>query len=100
MDIEVSGEDDIVVIRFLNESENFPVNNSKVIVLHPDISQLDVGAKGVAYGKLACTEFIDVESGVLSLKIRVRRPGATTSIMIAKEGWAKQVTIGVLLDGQ
>ena len=84
-------------LRFMVEGESKPPKNSLGIVVHQSAKQPD-GVPGFAYGKLNWSELQDAETGEPQINLKIRRPGAATSLKMTKMEWEVFSGIGVLVD--
>ncbi|WP_419645103.1 hypothetical protein [Thiolapillus sp.] len=67
------------------------------MVAHPDLSQPD-GVPGFAHGELGWSELQDAETGEPRINLKVRRPGAATSLQLSKSEWEAFSGIGTVVE--
>ena len=82
-------------VRFLSEGDRKPSKNTWVVMARDGLRQPDVVA-GFAYGRLSWSELQDAETGESVINVKIRRPGASTSIRMPKSEWEGFSAIGVV----
>jgi hypothetical protein len=82
---------------FMRDGDDKPTKNESVIVVHPSLRQPDV-APGFAYGKISWGELQDAETGEPQINLKIRRPGATTSLRMSLPDWDKFIGFGSLVE--
>ena len=91
------GEAEARKVRFMAVGDPKPPKNTRVVVAHPDLSQPD-GVPGFAHGELGWSELQDAETGEPRINLKVRRPGAATSLQLSKSEWEAFSGIGTVVE--